>query len=76
MLVTSLEEMEAIVKSREDLSWKGWDIVKHTSSNNALYALDGEFHQGAWMKKKVFPLTEEGWFLPNIIGRDHAQVEG
>jgi hypothetical protein len=76
MLVTSLEEMELIVRSRDDLSWDGWNVVKHTSSSNAMYAKDGQFKDSKWMKKKVFPLTESGWELPNTIGRDYAQVEG
>jgi len=76
MLVTSLEEMELIVHSRDDLSWDGWNVVKHTNSSNAMYAKDGLFKNSKWMKKKVFPLTENGWELPNTIGRDYAQVEG
>lgn len=76
MLVTSLEEMEDIVRSRGDLSWDGYDVVKYTNSSNAMYGVDGVFRNGKWMKKKVFPLTEQGWHLPNTIGRNHAQVEG
>lgn len=76
MLVTSLEEMEQIVRSRNDLVWDGWDIVKYTNSNNAIYAADGAYRDGKWMKRKVFPITKDGWYLPNSIGRDYAQVEG
>lgn len=76
MLVTTLEEMEQIVASREDLEWNGWDIVKYSKSNNAMYSTDGCFHRGQWMKKQTFPLTEDGWYLPNSIGRAYAQVEG
>ena len=75
MLVTNLEDMEKIVASRDDLRWDGWNIVKYIDSSNALYAKDGEFREGKWMKKKVFPLTEDGWYLPNTIGRDYVQVE-
>lgn len=76
MLVTSLEEMEAIVLSRGDLQWDGFNVVKYTNSDNAMYGVDGVFLNGKWMKKKVFPLTEEGWNLPNYFGREHVQVEG
>lgn len=75
MLVTSLEEMESIIRSRGDLEWDGYDVVKYTNSSNAMYGVDGVFRNGKWMKKKVFPLTEQGWNLPNTIGRDYAQVE-
>lgn len=76
MLVVSLEEMEAIVLSREDLAWEGWDVVKYTKASNAMYSPDGCLRNGVWMKKKVFPLTKDGWYLPNTIGRVHAAVEG
>lgn len=76
MLVTTLEEMEQIVASRNDLEWDGWDIVKYSKSANAMYSAEGCFHRGQWMIKKVFPLTTDGWHLPNSIGRVHAQVEG
>lgn len=76
MLVNSLETMEKIVQSRNDLSWNGWDVVRHTSSNNAMYSKDAEFLNGKWMKKKVFPVTEQGWHIPNNLGRSYAQVEG
>lgn len=75
MLVTSLEEMEQIVASRDDLVWDGWSVVKYTNSSNAMYSSNGTFYRGKWMKKEVFPLTENGWNLPNSIGRAHAQVE-
>lgn len=76
MLVTSLEYMEKIIRSRDDLEWDGYDVVKYTNSNNAMHSIDGAFYKGKWMKKKVFPLTEDGWYLPNTIGRADAQVEG
>lgn len=75
MIVTSLEQMEDIVSSRKDLSWDGWDIIKYTENKNALYAVDGEFHNGKWMKKKKFPLTENGWDLPTTIGTSNAKLE-
>ena len=76
MMVNDLNTMEAIVASRNDLCWNGWDVVKYTHNNNAMYSVDGAFRNGKWMKKKVFPLTEKGWDLPSNIGRDHARVEG
>ena len=76
MSVTSLEEMECIVASRTDLAWEGWNIVKYTRASNAMYSPDGCIRNGVWMKKKVFPLTEDGWYLPNSIGRANAAVEG
>lgn len=76
MLVTDLEEMERIVAARPDLEWDGWNVVKYIRSDNAIYSKEGAFKDGKWLKKKVFPLTESGWHLPNHIGREDAQVEG
>ena len=75
MLVTSLDHMEYIVSNREDLEWDGWDVVKYTKNNNAFSSTDGVFKNGIWMKRKVFPLTEEGWSIPNSIGLADAQME-
>ena len=66
MLVTSLEEMESIVRSRGDLEWDGYDVIKYTNSDNAMYGVDGVLKNGKWMKKKVFPLTENGLSLIHI----------
>ena len=74
MLVTTLEDMERIVANRGDLSWEGWDVVKIIRSTNAIYSKEGAFVNGTWVKRKVFPLTEYGWHLPNSIGRADAQV--
>lgn len=76
MLVNNLDEMEAIISRRNDLEWDGWSVIKYTRSNTAIYSTEGCLKNGLWMKKNVFPLTEDGWYLPNTIGRVHAQVEG
>jgi hypothetical protein len=68
--------MEKIVSSRKDLSWDGWNVVRHSSGHNAQYSPNGVYLNGEWMKKKVFPVTESGWHLPNNIGSTNARVEG
>lgn len=75
MIVTNLEQMENIVSSRKDLSWSGWDVVKHSVNSNAMYSVDGEFKNGKWMKKKTFPLTETGWNISISVGKNYAQLE-
>jgi len=76
MLVTTEQEMQSIIDSRQDLEWEGWNVVKYTKSNSAMYSPEGAYVRGMWMKKKVFPITSDGWYLPNTIGRVDAQVEG
>ena len=75
MLVTDLEQMTRIVNSRNDLEWEGWNVVKYTRNSNAYTMSDGVFKNGVWMIKKVFPVTEDGWYIPNSIGLADAQVE-
>jgi hypothetical protein len=72
MLITSLEDMENIVASRTDLEWDGWNVVKYTKSSDAMFSRDGIYKNGKWCNKKTFPITEEGWFLPNSLGRQHV----
>jgi len=75
MLVTDLNYMEHIVSKRQDLEWQGWDVVKYTKSNSAMFSNDGVFKNGTWCKKKIFPITESGWIIPNSIGRLDAELE-
>lgn len=75
MLVNDLNKMEKIVGSSHELEWDGWDVVKYTPSNNAMFAKDGVCKNGKWYKKKVFPLTENGWHLPDRIGKIDASME-
>lgn len=67
--------MEEIVKYSPELSWEGWDVVRHTKSNGAAYSADGAFVNGHWHKKKVFPITEQGWHVPESIGNRYARME-
>jgi hypothetical protein len=75
MLVNSLGQMEKIVGSSSQLEWEGWDVVKYTPSYNAMFSKDGAYRNGEWYKKKVFPLTENGWSLPDSIGKINAGME-
>jgi len=74
MLVNNLEKMEQIVNST-DLEWDGWNVVKYTPSHSAMFSTDGAYKGGQWYKKKVFPLTEDGWHVPNSIGKINARME-
>lgn len=75
MLVNSLEKMEEIVEANPMLSWDGWDVVKHTPTYKGMFSVDGAFKDGQWHKKKVFPITENGWHIPNSIGKYDANME-
>ena len=75
MFITSLNKMEKIVDSSQDLSWNGWDVVKQTPSYNAMFSPDGVYRDGKWYKQKIFPITENGWNVPDSIGKRDAQME-
>jgi hypothetical protein len=75
MLVTNLEYMEKIVSSRNDLEWNGWDIVKYTRSESAMFSPEGVFKNGVWCKRKTFPITTDGWFIPNSMREDFDELE-
>lgn len=75
MLINNLDTMESIVNSSTDLEWEGWNVVRYIPNHNAMFSDDGAFRDGAWYKKKTFPITEQGWNLPNSIGKRNAQVE-
>jgi hypothetical protein len=75
MLVVDLEHMEKIVMSRDDLEWDGWDVVKYTKNLNAHMSPDGVYKNGQWFKRKVFPVTNSGWSIPNSIGLADAKME-
>lgn len=72
MLVTDLDAMEKVVCSRTDLEWDGWDVVKYTKSANAYSSPDGVLRDGQWYKRKRYPLTEEGWNVPNSLVKEYA----
>ena len=75
MFITDLNEMEKIVRVSRDLEWNGWDVIKYTSANNAMFSKDGVYKNNRWYRKQVFPVTEQGWNIPDSIGKRNAQME-
>lgn len=74
MLISSLEQMEEIVESRDDLEWVGWDVVRYFG-NSSFLSKDAVFKDGRWIKTKIYPITEMGWNVPDSIGGNLAQLE-
>lgn len=68
MLVSSLRVMEQIVDYRPELEWDGWDVVSYKKNRSAQFEKDGAFKNGEWYKKIVYPITENGWSIPNYMG--------
>ena len=66
MYVDSLNKMEEIVSNREDLMWENFNVVQLKSqSPNAALGKSARFIKDSWWKVKVYPLTEEGWKVPD-----------
>lgn len=76
MLINDLNIMEQIVENNPELSWDGWNVVRHIKSSNAEFSNDGAMINGSWHKKKIFPVTEKGWHIPESIGKRYASMEG
>lgn len=76
MLINDLNLMEKIVQNNSQLSWDGWNVVRHIKSSNAEFSSDGAILHGQWYKRKIFPITEKGWYIPENIGRNYAPMEG
>lgn len=75
MFITDLNKMEKIVSTSSDLAWDGWDVVKYTPSHSGMFSPDGVYKDGKWYKKKTFPITQDGWDIPNSIGKRDAKME-
>lgn len=64
MLVKSLETMESIVDGNRRLSWEGWDVLLRLPDYSAWKKRDGVFISGKWYIQKRYPITENGWSIP------------
>lgn len=64
MLISSLEQMESIVKKNRALHWEGWDVIQSYPSPTAWMSKYGSFFRGKWYMNRKFALTEQGWHIP------------
>lgn len=65
MIVNSLNKMEKIVANNSNLSWVGWDVVDYKKTDIARTAINGVRVNGEWFLRKIYPVTREGWNIPN-----------
>jgi hypothetical protein len=63
--IMSLEQMEQIVDRNKSLSWNGWDVVELTKNPTAMFKTNGAVINGIWYIKNVFPISQDGWRIPN-----------
>lgn len=69
MYITSLNEMENIVKSNNSLVWsENFTVLEVEQSDDAMYDPLGVRINDVWyIKRNVFELEPEGWHLPERI---------
>lgn len=65
MIIKSLEKMEKIVSRNNNLSWLGWDVVDRKRSESGRTALNGVRVDGIWYLQRTYPVTRNGWDIPN-----------
>lgn len=65
MIINNLEKMEKIVKKNSNLSWVGWDVVDRKRSESGRTSLDGVRVDGQWYLQRIYPVTRNGWDIPN-----------
>jgi hypothetical protein len=69
MLISSLEQMEDIVKKSKSLKWDGWDVIHFYPSDKGRTSSAGMRIGSKWFLHKRFPVGEKGWELPNKFMR-------
>lgn len=76
MNITTLEQMESIVSSNNNLYWDGWDVVSYTRSEKAKTSKYGKFVNGQWYLTKTFKPGLNGWDIPDrIVENAQTKVE-
>lgn len=64
MLVTTLEQMENIVKNNKSLSWDGWSVISKYRSDKARTSKYGKLINGNWYITQKFVPERSGWNIP------------
>lgn len=65
MLVSSLEEMEMLVKKNKSLTWDGWTVIHFYHSDKAGTSRFGARINGKWSIVRRFEVGEKGWEIPS-----------
>lgn len=65
MLVTSLKQMEDLVRNNRSLRWEGWDVIHSYPSETGWMSKHGTFHKGRWFISRRFAITNTGWEIPD-----------
>jgi len=76
MIINNYDVMDNIVSKNNKMSWIGWDVAIDTKTDNGYSNVNGVFKNGSWYIRKVFPIKENGWNIPNnLVGKDVQVVK-
>ena len=67
--ISSLEEMEKIVKNNNKLSWDGWTVLYTYSNPVGWREANGVRIKNKWYTQQRFEITETGWEIPKKLVR-------
>jgi hypothetical protein len=73
MLIKSLEEMEAIVKTNDALSWDGWTVLEAKKSPVAWMKPNAAFIKHEWHVVNRFDVSNHGWDIPAKLVKKYAE---
>jgi len=66
MQIKDLDLMEKIVKRyNKNLNWVGWDVADRRRTEAGRTAINGVRVDGVWYVQTIYPLTSNGWDIPN-----------
>jgi len=69
MLISSLDQMESVVKNNKSLKWDGWDVIHFYPSEKGRTSRWGIRMGNKWFLHKRYPVTEQGWEIPRKFMR-------
>lgn len=75
MHIKSLEQMEQIVKSNNNLFWDGWSIISRYRSEKAKTSKYGAYIDGNWYMTRKFIPGKNGWDIPESFVNAQIKME-
>ena len=73
MLIKSLDEMEAIVKTNDALSWDGWTVLESKKAPTAWMKPEAAFVKGSWYTVNRYEPGSDGWNVPAKLVKKYVK---
>ena len=75
MNIKSLEQMEEIVNSNNNLFWDGWSVVNRYRSEKGRTSKYGAYIDKKWYMTRRFNLNRSGWDIPESFVNAQIKME-